>query len=35
MNLAGINYALPTATLLHATPLVNAELAGRKNKHKD
>jgi len=28
-TVAGIEYELPTATLLHATPLVNAELAGR------
>jgi len=28
-TVAGIEYELPTATLLHATPLINAELAGR------
>ena len=38
----GIEYKLPKATLLHATPLVNAELAGRtaynsfnKSEHKE
>ena len=29
MIVAGINYIEPTATLLHVTPLVNAEIAGR------
>jgi len=39
---AGIEYQLPTANLIHATPLVNAELAGRtcynsfnKSEHKE
>jgi len=39
---AGIEYQLPKATLLHATPLINAELAGRtayssfdKSEHKE